>query len=60
MITPSILAHFEANLSTKVRTDASFDGIRTVILQEHLGGMKPLAYASGQLLPRERNYTMPE
>ena len=60
MITPPILAHFEDNLSTEVRTDVSFDGIGAVILQEHPEGMKPVAYASRQLLPRERNYTISE
>ena len=40
-----------------LHTDASNTGLGAVLLQEHDGMKKPIAYASKRLLPRERRYS---
>ena len=40
-----------------LRTDASNTGLGAVLLQEHDGMKKTIAYASKRLLPRERRYS---
>ena len=43
-----------------LRTDASSTGLGAVLLQEHEGIKRPVAYASRKLFNRERNYSVIE
>ena len=60
LINPPVLAHFNDDLETEVRTDASNVGIGAILAQKHAEGWKPVCFASRQLLPREQNYTVSE
>ena len=43
-----------------VQTDASEHGLGAVLLQRETGQLKPIAYISRKLLPRESNYSTVE
>ena len=54
-----LLAHFVPNKLTQVQNDASRVGVGAILLQNH-GSFKTVAYASRQLKPAEKNYTITE
>ena len=57
---PPVLAHFDPELPTEVRSDASLVGIGAILVQKHPGGWRPVAYVSRQLNIHEQNYTVSE
>ena len=51
-----ILAHFDDQRRTVIQTDASYDGLGAVLLQETEDGLKPVAYISRRLTDTESRY----
>ena len=60
MMSSPILAHFDPELETEVRTDASKEGLGACILQKYDVGWRPIAFASRQLSKHEVNYSNSE
>lgn len=55
-----VLAHFNPELGTEIRVDASRLGLGGILLQELDGKKHPIAYISRSLTPAEKNYTISE
>ena len=56
----SVLAYYDPTRPTVVQSDASSFGIGGVLLQDHDGIMRPVAYASRRLTSAETNYAQIE
>lgn len=50
----------DLNREFVIQTDASDLGLGAILLQEHGGALRPIAFASRSLTPAERNYTVTE
>ena len=60
LLTAPVLAHYDPERDSEVRTDASGIGVGAVIVQKYPEGWKPIAYASRQLTKCEMNYGISE
>ena len=56
LTTEPVLKYYDPKRRTKVSSDASKKGLGAVLLQEHEGLWKPVAYASRVLTPAEQRY----
>lgn len=50
----------DLNREFVIQTDASDLGLGAILLQEHGGALRPIAFASRSLTPAERNYSVTE
>lgn len=61
MVNAPVLAHFNPNIGTELRTDALLQGLGAVLLQKGPDNeLHPLAYASRTLTKAEKNYGISE
>ena len=58
--TQKILKTFDHKLPTAIESDASCEGIGSVLLQQYSDGWYPVQFASRSLNPAERNYSQIE
>ena len=57
---PAVLALYDPKSNTKVCADASSYGLGAVLMQEHSGSWRPVAYASKSLSETEKRYAQIE
>jgi len=60
LINAPVLAHFNPDLGTELRVDASRHGLGGILLQEYDSQKHPIAYVSRSLTKAEKNYTISE
>ena len=58
--TEPVLVFFDPSKKKQISTDASKDGLGAVLLQDHDGNWKPVAYAAPSMTEREHRYAQIE